>query len=170
MTVKVNLWNLLSQEQRLYASSTPICLLLLIHILLRIRQVNLHTYTVTSRNINRQISPQSIQIPSLRKRQSRRRLGSAHLAVRLDDVALRVDPHAGHGVVEAHVALADGAASPDGLDALAQAVGLDGARGHGGGGDEEDAGLRDEGGEHGAGDDGLDGGDGGVGVALGKEF
>lgn len=110
--------------------------------------------------------PSLVHIERLRKRQSSRRLGRAYLAVGLDGVALRVDAHARHEVVVAHVALADVAAPADGLDAAAQAVRGDGARGDGRGGDEEDAGRGDERGEHGAGDDGLDGGDGGVGVAL----
>lgn len=109
---------------------------------------------------------QSIYVISLRQRELRRRLGAADLPICLDNVALRIDLHLGHGVVEAHVLLGHGAASLDGLDALAQAVRRNCAGDDGFVGDEEDAGLGDERGEHGAGDDGLDGWDGGVGVAL----
>lgn len=107
-----------------------------------------------------------INIRPLRQRQLRRRLARGMHPIGLDPIALRVDPHARHHVVVLHIPLADTAAVPDGLNALLQAVGGDGAAGDGGLRDEEDGGLRDEGREHGAGDDGLDGGDGGVGVAL----
>ena len=48
----------------------------------------------------------------------------AEHAVRLDDVAFRVDVHLGHGVVVLHVGFADGSAVLDGFDALLDAVGL----------------------------------------------
>lgn len=125
----------------------------------------------------------------LRQGQRLRRLRVAEHPVRLDDVALRINTHLGHDIIKLHVLLADIAAVPDSLDAFLEAVGLDDAVVDGGLGDPHNGGTWDEGlnllvmvlmmerkkgGEGGGGayaelpthDNGLDGGDGTVGVAL----
>lgn len=83
------------------------------------------------------IPDQSIYIEILRKRQCARGLSNTSQPIRLDDVTLRVNVHARHGVVELHVGLADVAAVFDGLDAFAQVVGVDCAGVDGGLGDED---------------------------------
>lgn len=90
------------------------------------------------------IPDQSINIEILRKRQRARGLGNTSQPIRLDDVTLRVDMHARHGVVELHVGLADVAAVSDGLDAFAQVVGVDCAGVDGGLGDEDYGGRGEE--------------------------
>jgi hypothetical protein len=102
----------------------------------------------------------------LRQRQALRWLRRAMHPIRLHAIRLRVNFHLRPHVVELHVPLADVSAILDGFDALAQAVGFDDTRGDGGLRHERDAGLRDERREHGAHDDGLDGRDRGVGIAL----
>ena len=84
----------------------------------------------------------------------------------LNPIILRIDGHPRSRVVELHIQLADLPTALDGLDALLEVVRGDGAGGDGRFGHEEDGGLGDEGREHGAGDDGLHGGDRGVGIAL----
>ena len=102
----------------------------------------------------------------LRQRQRLRRFRRAHHAIRLNRIPLRIDLHLRPRIIELHIPLPNVPAILHRLDALAQAVGLDDARGDGRLADERDAGLWDERGEHGAHDDGFDGGDGGVGIAL----
>lgn len=104
--------------------------------------------------------------PLLRQRQALRRRSLAHNPIRLNNITLRIDPHARHRVIVAHVLFANVATVLDGFDALVEVVGCDRARGNRGGGHKEDAGFWDQRREHWAGDDGLDCGDGCVGVAL----
>ena len=87
-------------------------------------------------------------------------------AIRFDAITLGIDLHDRHGVVEFHVALADLSTALDGLDSFLQVVRFDSIGSDRGGGDEGDGCAGDEGREHGAHEDGLNGGDGGVGVAL----
>lgn len=112
------------------------------------------------------ISLCSIDKRPLTQRQRLTRFRAADLPVRLDHVTLWIDPHARHGIIEAHVLLPDATTVFDGLDALAQVVRLHDAVFDGCLRDEEDGGGGDHGREHGSCHDGLDGGDGRVGVAL----
>jgi hypothetical protein len=84
----------------------------------------------------------------------------------LDSIRFGIDFHLWPHVVELHVPLADVPAILDCFYALAQAISFHDARGDGGLGHEGNACLRDHRGEHGAHDDGFDGGDGCVRVAL----
>lgn len=74
--------------------------------------------------------------------------------------------HSRHAIVMSHVGLANRTAPADGLDATTELVRFHGTGGNGRRGDEENAGRGFERGEHGTGDDGLDGRDGGIGIAL----
>src|SRR6185369_7915913 len=59
---------------------------------------------------------------SLREREHRRRLGPQDLAVRRDDVCLRIDGDGRQGVVQFHVLLSERAAAADGDEPLADPV------------------------------------------------
>lgn len=112
--------------------------------------------------------PKSVLIHKspLTQRQRLTRLRAADFSIRLDHIALWIDSHTRHRIIESHILLADAATVFDGLDALAQVVRLHNAildrclR------DEEDGGGGHHGREHGSCHDGLDGRDGSVGVAL----
>lgn len=87
-------------------------------------------------------------------------------AIRLNPIILRINSHLWHRIIELHIFFSNFATVLDGLNAFLEVVGGDGAGSDGGLRDEEDRGLGHEGRKHGTGDDGLDGGDGGVRVSL----
>ena len=79
--------------------------------------------------------------------------------VSLDSIILRIDLHLRSHVVELHIVLPDPPTVLDGFNPFLEVVGGDCAGVDGSFGDEEDGCLRDQWGEHGARDNGLDGGD-----------
>ena len=82
---------------------------------------------------------------SLRNRHRHRRLRLTDDTVGLDDIRLRINPHAWHAIVESHVLFANLATILDGFDTVPEVVGCYCARSEGGGGDEGHGGGGDEG-------------------------
>ena len=80
-------------------------------------------------------------------------------AISLDSIILWVNLHLRPRVVELHILLLNLPTILDSLNAFLEVVRGNGAGGDGGFGDEEDGCLGNEGGEHGARDDGLHSGD-----------
>ena len=103
---------------------------------------------------------------ALCQRQCLGRFRLTHHPVSLHSVSLSVHPHLRLRVVELHVSLANLSAVLDRLHAFAQSVRLNHTRGDGCLGDEGNAAGGNERCEHGTHDDGLDSGDGAIGVAL----
>ena len=107
-----------------------------------------------------------IDIKHLPQRHLLRRLRRTMHLIRLDAITLRIDLHLRPVVIKLHVLLPHLPTILHGFDAFGELVGCGHTGGDGCGGDEGYGAGGDEGGEHGAHYYGLDGGDGGVGVAL----
>lgn len=83
-----------------------------------------------------------------------------------NSIVLGIDVHFWHRIVELHILLANFSTSLDSLNAFLEVIGFDCARGDARRRHKEDRGSRDEGCKHGTCNNGLDRGDGGIGIAL----
>jgi len=95
----------------------------------------------------------------LRQRQRHRRLSRHMNPISLNPITLRINLHLRSHIVKLHIRLPNAPTILDGFDAFLEFIRGNVAAGDGGGGYEEDGGGGDERREHGAGDDGLNGGD-----------